>query len=355
MSHVVDYGSGQAYLSRTVAKKYGHNVVGIESRTVNIDGAKRLDKAFDNVAVRKLKRKFKQEAKMSEQEKRCKEGECEDVHTAGSLQYVQTFISDGNIDEVVTAIPETGPAQPKSLLLTSLHSCGNLVHHALSAFKDTPSVRAVALVGCCYNLLTEKNGKTFKHPSLRNPHPRLIATSTAGDPQGFPISATLTEKNVQLNITARSMACQAPQNWTSDSSADFFLRHFYRALLQRIFLDKGMIDIASSDPVIIGSLRKPSYESFPAYVAAAITKMGWEERCKISNEEAESYLERFIERKKELSVVWSLMAFSAGIMESIIVVDRWLYLREMGCTQAWVEAAFEHSESPRNFVVVGVR
>ena len=54
-------------------------------------------------------------------------------------------------------------------------------------------------------------------------------------------------------------------------------------------------------------------------------------------------------------MVWSLMAFSAGVIESVIVVDRWLYLREMGCSQAWVEAAFDHGESPRNFVVVGVR
>ena len=218
VSHVVDYGSGQAYLGRTVAKKYGHNVVGIESRTVNIAGAKRLDQSFDRVAERKLKHQLK------------KKDDLTMPITPGSTQYVQTFISDGNIDAVVDAIPDA--EQPKSLLFTSLHSCGNLVHHALSAFNNTPSVRAVALVGCCYNLLTEKRGATYKPPYLRTPNARLMATSTAGDPQGFPISASLTERNVQLNITARAMACQAPQNWTRESSADFFLRHFYRALLQ---------------------------------------------------------------------------------------------------------------------------
>jgi hypothetical protein len=375
VSHVVDYGAGQAYLSRTVAKKYGHNVVGIESRTVNIDGAKQLDEAFDKLALRKLRKQRKNEAAAA-----CEDGECtEENHVVGSLQYVQTFISDGNIDDVVSAIHDipakkledikptpTGPIvvetgththtnAPKSLLLTSLHSCGNLVHHALAAFRNTPAVRAVALIGCCYNLMTEKHGATFKPPYLRNPHPRLIKTSTAGDPQGFPISNALTEHDIKLNITARSMACQAPSNWTAETCADFFQRHFYRALLQRIFLDRGKIDPMSDDPIIIGSLKKGSFDSFTAYVQAATKKLGWADRISVTEKDAEEYIARFWPRKKDLAVVWSLMAFSASVVESIIVVDRWLFLREMGCRQAWVEAAFEYSESPRNFVVVGVR
>ncbi|KAF8252883.1 hypothetical protein K440DRAFT_657461 [Wilcoxina mikolae CBS 423.85] len=390
ISHVVDYGSGQAYLSRTMAKKYGHSVVGIESRTVNIEGAKTLDKMFDSIAVKKLRYKRRT-------------GECipeGEPPVVGSLQYVQTYISNGNLDEVVEAIHGVTPqttgvtiptndevkhssnatvqindstsgelaqpddpssatsagnlTQPKSLLLTSLHSCGNLVHHALSAFRNTPSVRAVALIGCCYNLLTEKHGASWKPPFLRAPHPRLISTSTADDPHGFPISSHLTSLDIQFNITARSMACQAPSNWTPTSSSDFFLRHFYRALLQRIFLDKYLITPDSTEPIIIGSLRKSSYNSFFDYFTAAVQKLGWAEKCPLSKEESVEYEQRFEGRRKELEVVWSLMAFSAGVVESVIVVDRWLFLKEMGCRNAWVEAAFEHKESPRNFVVVGI-
>jgi len=371
-----------------MARKYGHSVVGIESRTVNIEGAKTLDKMFDSIAVKKLRYKRRTGEYIPEGE----------APVVGSLQYVQTFISNGNLDEVVEAIhgvspktsglilptnneqeqnsnaavqtndstsgalvqpddPSPAPSltQPKSLLLTSLHSCGNLVHHALSAFRNTPSVRGVALIGCCYNLLTEKHGASWKPPFLRAPHPRLISTSTADDPHGFPISSHLASLDIQFNITARSMACQAPSNWTPTSSADFFLRHFYRALLQRIFLDKHLITPESTDPIIIGSLRKSSYNSFFEYFTAAVQKMGWLEKCPLTEEEAVQYEQRFEGRRKELEVVWSLMAFSAGVVESVIVVDRWLFLKEMGCRNAWVEAAFEHKESPRNFVVVGVR
>ncbi|KAI5792971.1 methyltransferase domain-containing protein [Pyronema domesticum] len=390
VSHVVDYGSGQAYLTRTLAKKYGHDSVGIESRPVNIDGAKTLDKMFDSIADKKLRYK----------KRTSKEGEVvPDRPVFGTLQYVQTYITDGSLDEVVEAIhdvhvqpaakptpaataeceecvvgtnPEdadalvkdtaaldingtTGRTKPKSLLLTSLHSCGNLVHHALTAFRTTPAVRAVALIGCCYNLLTEKSGATFKPPFLRAPHPRLITTATSDDPKGFPISSKLTEHRISFNITARSMACQAPSNWTETSSAEFFLRHYYRALLQRLLIDKGVIAADCLEPLIIGSLPKQCYVSFYDYAVAALGKMKMLDQVEFSKEEAEEYVIRFETRRQELEVVWSLMAFSAGVVESVIVVDRWMYLREMGCKKAWVEAAFEHSESPRNFVVVGLR
>ena len=366
ISHVVDYGSGQAYLSRTLAKKYGRNVVGLESRSANIESAKTLDQRFDSIAIKKLRYERRMQAALPA------DGEAlPEAPVFGRLQYVQTVISDGNLDQVVEAIDRVratpsgdssassdGEMQPvaKSLLLTSLHSCGNLVHHALDAFRNTPSVRAVALIGCCYNLMTEKHGASFKPPFLRVAHPRLMATATAtGDPHGFPISARLAARHVRFNITARSMACQAPLNWTSSASASFFRSHFYRALLQRIFLDRGLISLEAPEPVVVGSLPKPSYADFHAYCVAAVARLGWQHRCPLTPEQTAAYEDRFGDRRRELEVIWSLMAFSAAVVESVIAVDRWLFLREMGCRRAWVEAAFDHAVSPRNLVVVGVR
>lgn len=51
------------------------------------------------------------------------------------------------------------------------------------------------------------------------------------------------------------------------------------------------------------------------------------------------------------------MAFSAGVAESLVVVDRWLWLREQKgwVGRCWVQAVFDYTISPRNLVVVGVR
>jgi hypothetical protein len=51
------------------------------------------------------------------------------------------------------------------------------------------------------------------------------------------------------------------------------------------------------------------------------------------------------------------MAFSAGVVESLIVVDRWLYLKEHEdlVRDCWVEPVFDYKQSPRNLVVVGIK
>lgn len=347
----------------------------------------------------------------------------------GSIQYVEHYIKDGDLSRVVPQIVDQSvvrekvtsdltsstTAQPSSkqipdnfvegnlslnpdiraldpkLLVISLHSCGNLVHHGIRSLLLNPSVSAVALVGCCYNLITERLGPaTYKLPSLRSNHPRLDSTSSSHDPHGFPMSSrlcnaqTATGKGLRLNITARMMAVQAPQNWGKKDSESFFKRHFYRALLQKMFMDKGVVqqpkveDVHGNNgsplgwsagggtaPIILGSLRKSCYTSFLTYVRGALEKLlldpvrGPDFAAKmsdISDEEINRYEQEFKERGKELSVMWSLMAFSAGVIEAAIVVDRWLWLKEQEeVKEAWVEAVFEFKHSPRNLVVVGVK
>ncbi|KAJ4377439.1 hypothetical protein N0V83_000264 [Neocucurbitaria cava] len=383
----------------------------------------------------------------------------------GSVQYVEHIIKDGDLTPVIDQVLDTSRIQDDNMTLTSkvveepsdlnavpkpsevnamvisLHSCGNLVHHGLRSMLLNPHISAVAMVGCCYNLVTERLGPpTYKLPTLRPNHPRLVATSNAFDPHGFPMSEKLANyplphtplkpavdgsihsdsnkertepnddhaqpKGVRLNITARMMAVQAPFNWGREDSELFFTRHFYRALLQRIFLDRGVVSApvdadnlvggaaisanghtsqvnwtppngrgpglssdGTSTPLTIGTLRKFAYSDFVSYVRAAIGKLvSPNSFCEVdpefirekmeglTDEDIRGYEEGYAERKKELSVMWSLMAFSAGVVESVVVTDRWLWLKEqeeVDC--AWVEPVFEYKYSPRNLVVVGIK
>jgi hypothetical protein len=368
----------------------------------------------------------------------------------GSVQYVEHIIKDGDLTPVIDQVLDSSSlqdsntktasdllAEPSNLsaipkpqdvnaMVISLHSCGNLVHHGLRSLLLNPHIGAVAMVGCCYNLVTERLGPpTYKLPTLRPNHPRLVATSNAFDPHGFPMSEKLANyplphspqpsdsnsaeaneqpKGIRLNITARMMAVQAPFNWTPVDSDLFFTRHFYRALLQRIFLDRGIVsapvdahnfptDVSAnghtshvtwtppdgrgpglssdgtSTPLTIGTLRKFAYGDFVSYVGAAVGKLTSPNTFSqvdpefirqkmegLKEEDIRDYEKRYEEKKKELSVMWALMAFSAGVVESVIVVDRWLWLREQESVEkAWVEPVFEYRHSPRNLVVVGVK
>ncbi|KAI9723037.1 MAG: hypothetical protein M1812_001486 [Candelaria pacifica] len=481
ITHLVDFGSGQNYLGRALASQpYNKHIIAIESKALNIDGARGMDvtaKLTKKENVMRNKRQFRLNKEICEMKLNGEGGSSQPFASArslevgkemkqaeahhmvqytgsdGTIQYVKHKIQDGNMPTVVrhivkgldkdlflepandlpdetahdarrfesgssvlhrettqdtmpvTAETVSSPVESDvrtldghhqsdtttpSLLVISLHSCGNLLHHGIRSLLLNPLVHGVALIGCCYNLVTERLGPpSLKLPTLRPANARLGRTSSARDPHGFPMSERLATyayehgHGLRLNITARMMAVQAPQNWTRTESEAFFTRHFFRALLQRIFLDRGVVGkpttaneafgggspagwSGGTQPIIIGSLRKACYTSFVAYVRGAVAKLvddpGYgtsiEERMAgLTDQEIEEYEKAYQNKRKELSIVWSLMAFSAGVVESVIVVDRWLFLKEHEhiVKDCWVEAVFGYRISPRNLVVVGIK
>ena len=148
-----------------------------------------------------------------------------------------------------------------------------------------------------------------------------------------------------------------------------------------MFLDRGIVEnptnagnttggsprgwTEAGPSLTIGSLRKGCYTSFTAYVRGAIAKLAEDQyhgakitaqMKSLTDEEIDLYEEKYKYKKKELSIVWSLMAFSASVVESTIVVDRWLWLKEQEEVEdCWVEAVFDYKQSPRNLVVVGTK
>ncbi|KAL8894870.1 MAG: hypothetical protein Q9207_008381, partial [Kuettlingeria erythrocarpa] len=260
ISHLVDFGSGQNYLGRAlVSPPYEKRVIALESKPLNIDGARSMDvtaKLAKKEVILRDKKQYRSQVNGNKQllgisqtplhgassslqppqEHTTTQPEQEAQNPDTNIRYIETIIQDGDLSTVLSRLPENSTPPLQNLMVISLHSCGNLLHHGLRSLTLNPSVRAVALVGCCYNLLTERLGPaTYKHPQLlRSNHPRLQSTSSAYDPHGFPMSRRLADfhlpdtsnqdgseneaKGVRLNITARMMAVQAPQNWGHDDT-----------------------------------------------------------------------------------------------------------------------------------------
>ena len=431
ISHLVDFGSGQNYLGRALASQpYNRDVVAIESKVHNSERAKHFDVKAKLVKKKRLmrnKKLFRAGAEEADPEAAPPPtptvkngfGKNYEVEGQGSVRYLSQRILDGDLtDAIPKSTSNEAENEAPGVMVISLHSCGNLVHHGLRSLILNDEVKAVAMVGCCYNLITERlSPASYKLPELRpttHLHRRLRPNScedgtVCGDPAGFPMSARFCESDVRLNITARMMAVQAPQNWGPRDSESFFTRHFYRALLQRVFLDYGVVGKPSTEcvggtpstgpnvspaghtskvmtgngpggppfgtPITIGSLRKGCYESFASYFHGAFTKLTsplydsesspasidlahltQDKVSSIANSQLEAYEAEYLPRKKDLSVIWSLMAFSAGVIEAAILVDRWSWLREQeSVSECWVESVFEYQVSPRNLVVVGVK
>lgn len=473
ISHIVDFGSGQNYLGRTLASPpYNRHIIAIERKHQFISGAKGMDihaklakkqkRIFHKTKGRRRRRGLEDDQDTTVTPPTPEVEEVENVPNAastepgavddedttvfnvlldidiqpdewgtspykngppkksvsgkeedkpvlkGAIDYIEHEIKDGYLEPIIKDVVESrfsetednqgsvidrnsrseGKSEDPKVMVISLHSCGNLLHHGVRSLVLNPSVKAIAMIGCCYNLVTERLGPaTYKYPILRTQHPRLTQDACAYDPHGFPMSKSLESykhvsgTGVKLNITARSMSLQAPYNWGREDSEAFFTRHFYRALLQRIFVDRGVVERpvnptdlygletggpdAVGNPLIVGSLRKAAFTSFSAYVHAAVAKLSRDpqngERVKagmagITEEEVKRYEAEYWPRKKHLSVTWALMAYSSALVEALIVVDRWQFLREHDSVKdCWVEPVFEYSESPRNLAVIGIK
>jgi hypothetical protein len=448
VTHIVDLGSGQNYLGRTLASSpYYKHVIAIERKHQYISGAKGMDVRAK--LARNPKAQYSRKGKGSRDsynktpevtvsekidtfqptiegsrisdvpfsqvlgEISLQPGELfgspnkdplrerlpkPEIDTRGTLSYVEHEIQDGQLEPIIDHITSPSPAEASEvagkeesdakLMVVSLHSCGNLVHHGLRSLILNPSVVAVAMIGCCYNLLTERLGpNTHDLPILQSLHPRLKETGTSYDPHGFPMSKYYENyrspgatNGMKLNITARALAVQAPYNWGLIDSEVSFTRHFFRALLQRILVDRNILpkpsvpeDVfsdgahpeARSNSFNIGSLPKSAFKSFTAYVRAATIKMSrdpiyasqvQEHIATLTDEEIHCYETQYLHARKHMSVVWSLMAFSAQLVEAIIVVDRWQFLREQDSVKdCWVQPVFDYSESPRNLAVIGLK
>lgn len=429
VTHFVDFGSGQNYLGRALASEpYNRRVVAVEGRQNNVDAAKSYDTQSGLAVKPKILRNKKvwnkilevvgpnksdptamaaaiKEVVGDDGDNFRKIGSEELSYTVeqgkGLLQYISGRLDNGDLSEVIGQIDKgSSEAEDKKrvkLMAISIHSCGNLSHYGIRSLVLNAEIHAVAIVGCCYNLVTEKLGPpTYKHgylrPTLQAVNGRVVQESDRRDPQGFPMSAKLSThrgQGIRANVTARMMACQAPQNWTPAESDLFFTRHFYRAVLQKIFLDRGAVhevlhdagkdagvDAAavgpfqkSTSPLAIGTLPKRSYSGgLVPYIRAAVAKLTTssdykkfaevmrETMADMTDAEMEAYLARYAPRKKELCIVWSLMAYSATLVEALMVTDRWAWLREQDeVKDAWVETVFDFGQSPRNMVIVGVK
>ena len=394
ITNIMDFGAGQNYLGRALASPpFEKRVVALESRAHNVAGAKSLDSKAGlrpRQRIHRNKKDYRQALAMNASDpghprstKSDNDALCainDHDRDGKAILYLEKVIDNGDLTDTIDIVKQTNP--DPSILVVGLHACGNLTHHGLRSLILNPSVKAVSLVGCCYNLLTERTGPaSFKFPALRYNNLRLEKASSAFDPHGFPMSERLANvpsqsgHGISLNITARSMACQAPHNWTDRDCQSFFTRNFYRALLQRILFDCGILrphgvscrgsSRASDQPVVIGSLRKAAYASFPSYVRGAAAKLRQFATLdeadidildKMSEDELRGYEVEYAGKKKELSIIWSLMAFSAGVVESLIVTDRWQFLREQRAVKScWVDTVFDSHRSPRNFCVVGIK
>ncbi|ORY96194.1 methyltransferase domain-domain-containing protein [Syncephalastrum racemosum] len=319
ISNILDLGSGQGYLARVLAYQHGLNVLAVDKSEVQIRGAEKFDS--------RISRGF------TGQDQTIQPG------TEPNLKHLTQMITPDNISDVLTG-HEQDARHNDQWLITGLHACGDLSTLILRLFaQDKSKVKALVNVGCCYHCLTEEEDEGSC---------------------GFPMSDFVKAQGYRMGTTNRVLACHSPSRWyqeKADTQKAFEL-HFYRALMQSLLSEKGLASPKTT--VVLGRIKKR--KDFGAYVTMALQKLGLAPET-IPVEEAEARFRQAKQQQedKKLMALWTVRALLGPLLESIVLVDRWMYLKQNSEKEdeqswgAWMYPLFDASASPRNVVLVAYK
>jgi hypothetical protein len=295
ITRVVDIGSGQGYLSLTLAAVCNLKVLAIDGSASQIQGSKQAAKQAGLV-----------------------EGE--------QITHLVRYITNSS-DSLAAEI--SAWAKGEKCLLTGLHACGSLSEHMLRLSTTIPCVSYTAVVGCCFNHITPLS---------------------SANPDGFPISRYMRERKLQLSASALVTGCQAPTNWTHTPDSMFGRKFWYRGVLEKLLWDKKLLPQGQRP---VWGIRTGDLVSFSSYAHRAMSSLKLVLGVDITEQEIGEYEERFKDRKGEIAILQTLSVLLCRVVESIVGFDRVFFLREAGMEDAGWEMVFEYESSPRNIMVVG--
>ncbi|NWS78875.1 RRNAD protein, partial [Crotophaga sulcirostris] len=239
----------------------------------------------------------------------------------------------------VTPNPLGGPgagAGAQRVVVTGLHACGDLSPALLRHFARSPAVAAVASVACCHMKLSTGH----QTPPCPSPCP----------PPGYPLSTWVASlPGHQLSYRAREAACHAVEEYEERlaKESERLRVHCYRAVLESL--------IRAAKPGLkrpgVQTVKKAHALSFPEYARLGLPRVGLNPDTVPLESEA---VRAMLEQQNKVVAFFSLTQLLAPLVETLILLDRLLFLREQGFHCALIPL-FNPRFSPRNLVLVAAR
>ncbi|KAG8691233.1 hypothetical protein FRC11_005731 [Ceratobasidium sp. 423] len=322
---IVDVGAGQGYLSHRLAEHAGTRVLALDGDEGQTEGATLRSKGLSHA---------------ERQRARNHEGPLtnggDSTRLAPPVTHRTLFITSDSllhaVDKWIGDLDFDRGTSPRPVLITGLHACGSLTPAVLRCFVDlctrvnqktcdkewTPV--ALALVGCCYNLM--RNADDFP----------LSETTARTYPQ---VNPHLTQNHLQL-------AAQCPAQWSRSESEMKRAGLARRKIVWRAILARSIHNTINKSsapdnkpPNRLGRLSDRVYANWENFVRIACEKMD------LPSATTEELLSGFSTNKSQstlppeaetlsfqLEVLHILRALIGPVIESLIIVDRVLYLSE---------------------------
>jgi len=309
-----------------------------------------------------------------------------------------------------TAPPEPSESEAElEYVLVGLHTCGDLAPACLRLARQSLKVRAVLLVGCCYQRCSEdlctscvsEPAADARGNAGAGAVGELPVGATSGQPPaeatlpfGYPLSALLRAAGgaAFLGKAARGLACHEAERYAARlraaaepgaegvTSRTLLKMHAWRAALEEVV--RVLRPLAPTERLGQGFGRDAA--DFKTWAVKALHEIMGGEAFMASSAEATAA----IERADALTARWAravafhaLQLALAHVIEGLLACDRLLFLaqpsargpapaaqplgreavqagaaaRSSGRWSAHLRAVFEPSISPRNFALIATR
>ncbi|XP_041098945.1 protein RRNAD1 isoform X3 [Polyodon spathula] len=249
--------------------------------------------------------------------------------------------------------PESrGTKSQEGFVLTGLHACGDLSATLLRHFAHCPQAVGITSVACCYMNLTTLSSPA--PPALQAPPtPRpggRACTEGEGPVLGYPMSSwVLGLPGHELSGKAREAACHALEGYAERlrGQSGALRSHCYRAALETL--------VRRAQPSLkragIQTVKKCHQLPFAEYARMGLQCLGLPTDWPL---DWDPVLEGLLAQQGRVVAYFCLVLLLAPAVESLVLLDRMLYLSQEGLDCELVPL-FSPSLSPRNLVLVAVK
>lgn len=333
VQHLVDVGAGQGYLTRNLAEvPLSFDLLALDSSEDQVEGAKKRQQELEKWQKKVLGRRRKNPVakEISNESDSTGSGIQAQAQSskAGSVTQATVFVDQDALPKAIDQwVKNQNPsASEVPVIIIGLHACGSLTPAVLRSFvalyqtqkEEESSPRAwrcagIALVGCCYNRIRGIE-KDF-------PMSNFVATHS--------LHPTLQVESLHLHLAA-----QITHNWLSDWPAfELGLRKIvFRALLERLFSEHGGKMYQAG--MQVGRFNDPAYETWDTYLTRVadrldgVTYDDLKKREHDINADPGPGKHDNAKLKRRLEVLHVLRCMLGPVVESLLLMDRWMYLRE---------------------------
>ncbi|XP_037032231.1 methyltransferase-like protein 25 [Bradysia coprophila] len=345
---IIEAGDGKGYLSSRLSLEYKLKVLGIDSSPTNTENAikrsARLEKAWNGltkraediengiVPPRKGRRNYKSGGQSPSQSQVC--------HLAMENYKTSTHYITPQTDFVKLFDQHFPHENPTGFCLSGLHTCGNLASSCLRIFTENKDLNVLCNVGCCYHLLGEE---FCVDEFFENRRVREIEIDS-----GFPMSNYLRNQEFKLGRNARMLGSQSIHRTKQEKDLPQ-ISLFYRALLETLIADKYP---EYKNRIQVGRSKRTT--NFVDYVRVACKK-GELNFDSITDDELLTLEKSLDHHRLQINLFYLVRMTFAPVIETLILLDRLLYVKENDISNSFLVKLFDPVVSPRCFAIVAMK